>query len=267
MKNSLNLIVIISLPLMLNGCGIFSSNKNITQPKVVGVNSKSTFRSLSSDYGNGSFDYNTIPSIVNKTDKDPSYGISLKNHERPARGCLPVEDIRIEEARSLMASQNITTDGATELEEKTLGVSIARIQQLNGGVLRTGVWDGNSPYPFRFRNGKGYSGQRWDHIVINRKGEKEYGLSVAQHVHEYAHFIGNRGGYGSYQSYMKGAGLCMVSNYADNSPGEQYAEVFTAFVTEPNILLSNKRTPNACKRAFNYFKEWFDHGDRVEECM
>lgn len=217
-------------------------------------------------------DTDDAPVVVLSTEssnsKDPMYATSLKNHEGPSKGCIPVENVSLKQARKVMASQNLTTQGASEKEERTLGAGLIRIQQLNGGPLRAGIWGGSSPYPFRFvDNQSQYSAQRADHIRINRKGHNHYGLSVAQHVHEYAHLVGNQGGYGAYKSFMGGAGRCQITNYAMRNRSEQFAEVFTAFVTEPNSLLSNTRTPRACKRAFEFFKQWFDEGDRVRECM
>lgn len=61
---------------------------------------------------------------------------------------------------------------------------------------------------------------------------------------------------------------CLVSNYADDNQNEQFAEVFTAFMTEPELLLNNSRSPAACKKAFNFFKnEFFDKGERGTDCI
>ncbi|MBT3586207.1 MAG: hypothetical protein HN509_14970 [Halobacteriovoraceae bacterium] len=204
-----------------------------------------------------------LRAVSNGGSKDPGYIYSLKNYPAPAKGCIPVEKVSLQAARKAMKLQNLTTEGATEAEERTLGAGLIRIQQLNGGPLETGIWKGARPYPFRYKLGKGYSGQREDHILIRRNGTKHYGLSVAQAVHEYAHLIGNQGAYGKFRSFMGSVGLCLVSNYADDNASEQFAEVFTAFVTQPSILLSNGRSP----KAYEFFKQWFGKGERVKECL
>lgn len=195
-----------------------------------------------------------------------SYTYALKNYDIPSAGCYPVSKISLSEAKTLIESQNLTVKGATNAELKTVGAAIHWLQYLNAGPLTTGTWKGSGKYEIRIKDGDGYSGQRADHILIQRQGSEAHGLSVAQHVHEYAHFIGNRGAYGSYRAHMKGHGYCMVSNYADNNNNEQFAEAFTGFVTEPETLLNNKRTPKACQRAFDFFINWFNAGDRVYEC-
>ena len=48
-----------------------------------------------------------------------------------------------------------------------------------------------------------------------------------------------------------------------NNSNENFAEVFTAFVTEPSLLL---RSP-ACRKSLQFFKNWFGDGERVNECM
>lgn len=194
---------------------------------------------------------------------DPKYQTSLKNYPRPSRGCIPVAKVSLQEAQTAMASQNLTTDSANEMEQRTMGAALIRIQQLNGGPLKEGKWNGSRPYPFRIRSGVDSSAQRADHILI----KKSYSLSVAQYAHEYAHLIGNQGAYGAYSKFMGGVGYCMVSMYADNSSGEQFAEAFTAFVTEPSILLNNSRSPKACKRAYDFFRGWFKNGEKVKDCM
>jgi hypothetical protein len=137
-------------------------------------------------------------------------------------------------------------------------------------------------YKVRFISGDSSSSQRVDHIRIN----KRWGTSVAQHAHEWAHLIGGKGAYAAYRRHMglpsKGTTtsrstrhinkFCMVSGYADNNPSrlgykylnEQFAEVFTAFVTEPGLLIENQSEP--CQRAFDFFVNWFDAGNRVYEC-
>lgn len=195
-----------------------------------------------------------------------SYTYSLKNYDGPSRGCYPVNKISLKEARDIIASQQLKITGATDMEVRTLGAGLTWIQYLNNGVLKTGI-PSRRGYEIRIKNGDGSSGQRADHILIQRQGKKAHGLSVAQHVHEYAHLIGNNGVYAKYRAHMKGHGYCMVSNYADNNNNEQFAEVFTGFVTEPVTLLNNNRTPKACQRAFDFFINWFDAGDKVYECV
>lgn len=210
--------------------------------------------------------------------RDPGYTYSLKNYERPSRGCVSAAEISTREADQLLASQNLSVRAAsgsgavTDLEKRSVAAGIKRVQELNGGPLRTGMGPSQNggPYPFVFKDSNG-SNQRVNQINIGRntsRGHKHYGNSVAQHVHEWAHLIGNAGGYPAYRRAMGGAGYCMVSNYADNNANEQFAEVFTAFVTEPELLLNNSRTPAACRRAFEFFRdEFFDRGRNVENCI
>ena len=201
---------------------------------------------------------------------DPRYQVSLKNYPRPSHGCTPYTDVSLNQAESLIASQNLSTRNATEREKRVLGASIKRVQELNGGPLRTGMGPGGG-YPFVYKDENG-SNQRAGQINIGRniaaRGHNHYGNSVAQQVHEWAHLIGNNGVYQRLRSYMRGAGDCHVSNYALSRPNEHFAEVFTAFVTEPATLLNNTRTPAACRRAFDFFKnEFFNRGDRVTNCI
>lgn len=207
---------------------------------------------------------------------DPGYTVSLKNYPRPRRGCFDPGTVSKSEADRLIASQGLTTDGAKENERQAMAAAIKRVQQLEGGPLREGMGPGGN-YPFKFVDANG-SAQRAGYILIGRntasKGHTHnHGNSVAQHAHEWAHLIGNQGAYAEFRRFMGGGrygskDYCMVSNYADNNANEQFAEVFTAFVTEPRILLNNSRTPENCRRVFQFFKDhFFKKGDRVANCL
>lgn len=210
---------------------------------------------------------------------DPRYTYSLKNYPRPAHGCVSANEVSSREADRLLASQNLSVTNArgsapvTDREKRAVAAGIKRVQELNGGPLRTGMGpsQGGGPYPFVFKDGNG-SSQRANQINIGRnvsgRGHNHHGNSVAQHVHEWAHLIGNNGAYAAYRRAMGSSGYCMVSNYADNNANEQFAEVFTAFVTEPEILLNNSRTSAACRKAYEFFRdEFFDRGRNVENCI
>jgi hypothetical protein len=82
--------------------------------------------------------------------------------------------------------------------------------------------------------------------------------------------IGNNGAYTAFRRAMGGdspSKYCLVSNYADDNKNEQFAEVLTAFVTEPTILLNNSRTPGNCKKAFDFFTKYFANGEKARDCM
>ncbi len=201
--------------------------------------------------------------------KNP-YRYSLKNYDKPSKGCYPVSRISLTEAEDIIKLQNLETNGANKLEKRTLGAALTWMHYLNGDTpLRTAYWKGSGEYEIKIVDGDGSSGQRWDHIIIRRNGDKEHGESVAQHVHELGHLVGNNGAYGSYKSHMAntGEGWCNVSSYSLSRFNEQFAEVFTAFVTEPELLTKNSKTPKACKAAFEFFEDWFSAGNRVQECL
>ncbi len=199
--------------------------------------------------------------------KNP-YPYSLKNYDAPSKGCYPVSRVSLTEAENIIDLQELKLVGATKTETRTLGAALTWMHYLNGDQpVRSAYWKGKGTYEIRVVDGEGSSGQRWDHILIRRNGHKANGESVAQHVHEIGHLIGNNGTYDLYRAHMASTGWCIVSGYSDNKFNEQFAEVFTAFVTEPELLTKNSKTPKACKNAFKFFEEWFDAGNRVNECL
>lgn len=228
---------------------------------------------------------------VNPSGTDPKYGISLKNHPRPERGCYPVENVSLDQAKRAIASQNfsMTSDSrskdASSSEMRTLGAAVLSMQYLNGGVFQIGR--PSRTFPFEMCDDKSKSSQQFgSKFRISRKGNAQHGLSVAQYVHEWGHLIGNSqmpgGGGNVYSAFLKAIGgkvrtedsgggqsPCLVSRYADNRSNEHFAEVLTAFVTEPSILLNNKGPgAAACKKAYKFFEEkLFKKGKRARECM
>lgn len=217
---------------------------------------------------------------VSPNGKYSTYSYSLKRHPRPRRGCLPVENVSFAQAKAALASQKLTyktgpgAKKASEAEVRALGAAILSVQHLNGGPLKMGMPANGqpSPLPIVFTDASG-SQQEWHQIKIGRSGHQHYGSSVAQHVHEWAHLIGNNGGYERYRKEVGVPPYCNVSGYSANNPNnsrrkeynEHFAEVMTAFVTEPASL---KNHPNsACRKAFDFFKKFFKKGDRAKECM
>lgn len=223
---------------------------------------------------------------------DPKYGVSLKNHPRPERGCYPVENVSLDEAKAAIASQNFSvavdrqytkSKAPSDMEIRTFGAAIKSVQYLNGGVFTIGR--PARTYPFEYCDHVGASSQQFgNRIRISRKGNAAHGLSVAQYVHEWSHQIGNspmpgtgKTVYQAFKDYIggevatgnsRGQKPCLVSMYSDNRTNEHFAEAFTAFVTEPTALLRNSRSGNkTCKKAYDFFaKKLFKKGERAKEC-
>lgn len=221
--------------------------------------------------------------------KSGPYGVSLKNHPGPEKGCYPVETVSLEKAKQAIASQNFTygpdrefkSRGPSDSEIRTFGAAVLSMQYLNGGVFTIGKPKGKMPFEYCDANKS--SQQFGNRIRISRKGGAQHGLSVAQYVHEWSHLIGNSqmpGGGQVYSQFLKAIGGkvwtedsksgqkgCLVSRYADNRSNEHFAEVFTAFVTEPKLLKEMGKTNPVCKKAYDFFeKRMFNKGERAKEC-
>ncbi len=123
---------------------------------------------------------------------------------------------------------------------------------------------GRRPYPFVFKATGKVSRQTGTEIQIARQGAKQFGSDVAQLVHELGHLVGNQGAYAMYLEHV-GSAPCVVSGYSDDKFNEQFAEVFAAFVTKPELIAENNSA--ACKKAFKFFKNvLFATGEKVRQC-
>lgn len=187
---------------------------------------------------------------------------SVKHNKQARIGCYP--RISQEEATAALKRFNLTTQNARPDEIRALGTGLVWIEKLNGGrPLPEAVAKTGKPYPFKFNDSSG-SAQRADGIHIGRDGASSFGSNVAQLVHELGHLVGNQGAYAQYKKYM-GNKMCVVSGYSDDKFNEQFAEVFAAFVTYPELIENNDS--KACQLAFQFFsRALFDNGQLARTC-
>lgn len=191
-------------------------------------------------------------------------GESVKADTMAAKGCTP--RVSVAEARAALKRFHLQTLNARPREVQTLGTALVWIEKLNGGKpLSEAVVEGG--YVYNFQNAHRFSHQASGEIRVNRNGIKNYGENTAQLVHELGHLIGNRGGYEAYHDFMGPHHYCRVSSYSDDNLHEQFAEVFAAFVTRPDLI---KRNPSPdCRKAFQFFaKQVFANAGPVAlRCM
>ncbi|MEY4615582.1 MAG: hypothetical protein RJB66_542 [Pseudomonadota bacterium] len=189
---------------------------------------------------------------------------AVKHDRAAAKGCI--SKLSYDEALSALERFNLTTVNGSREEITALGTGLVWIEELNDGKpLDMAIYRGPNKYPFIFKNKGTHSQQTPAGIIISRRGAMKFGSNVAQLIHELGHLVGNQGGYADYYHHV-GKAPCVVSGYSDDRFNEQFAEVFAAFVTRPNLI---KRNPSAaCKKAWNYFSNvLFSTGDNAMACI
>lgn len=191
------------------------------------------------------------------------FGLAVKHDSVAAKGCMNI--VSLSQAESALARFNLTTENAKESEIRALGTGLMWIEDLNGDrPLKLATGPGSRPYPFIFKNVGKNSRQTGAGIEIARQGAKNFGSNVAQLVHELGHLVGNQGAYAMYRQHV-GTTPCKVSGYSDDKFNEQFAEVFAAFVTKPELIAESKST--ACKKAFKFMSQvLFATGERARNC-
>lgn len=191
------------------------------------------------------------------------WGLAVKHDAVAAKGCTNI--VSQNEAESALRRFNLTTSNATNAEVRAVGTGLVWIEELNGGrPLAWAMGQGSRPYPFKFQNNGANSWQAGDGIHIARRGEKHFGTNVAQLIHELGHLVGNAGGYALYRKQV-GATPCVVSGYSDDKPNEQFAEVFAAFVTKPELIADSNTS--ACRKAFKFMRDTlFASGEKARDC-
>lgn len=189
---------------------------------------------------------------------------AVKHDRAAAKGCI--SKLSYDEALRALERFNLTTVNGSREEITALGTGLVWLEELNNGQpLEMAIYRGPNKYPFIFKNKGTHSQQTPAGIVISRRGALKFGSNVAQLIHELGHLVGNQGGYADYYHHV-GKAPCVVSGYSDDRFNEQFAEVFAAFVTRPNLI---KRNPSvACKKAWNYFSHvLFSTGENAMACI
>lgn len=86
-------------------------------------------------------------------------------------------------------------------------------------------------------------------------------------MHELGHKVGHASfarGEKFYDAYSRLAGRCYPTRYSRHNRNEEFAEVFAAFLTNPEIL---SRGDAACKRAFAFFsRDVFRENGSLASC-
>lgn len=192
-----------------------------------------------------------------------AFGLAVKHDSVAAKGCLSI--VSLGQAESALARFNLTTENAKESEIRALGTGLMWIEDLNGDrPLAMAKGPGSRPYPFIFKDKGRNSRQTGSGIEIARQGPMQFGSNVAQLVHELGHLVGNQGGYALYRKHV-GTAPCKVSGYSDDKFNEQFAEVFAAFVTRPELIAGNNSA--ACKKAFKFMSQvLFATGGKARQC-
>lgn len=91
--------------------------------------------------------------------------------------------------------------------------------------------------------------------------------NVAHISHEIGHYAGT---HGLYAPYYRRVPPCKLTGYshaaysAATKRNEEFAEVWAAFLTRPELLYNSKA--EACRRAYDFFLEAFRRGKELARC-
>lgn len=181
---------------------------------------------------------------------------SVKRDSMAASGyCL--QPVRSEkEARAILQRNEINILPSTNMRQlKGLATSVKQIERLSGGESHyiAGVF---VTYPKVRKSSR---------FVMSRNtiemGANFTDTNVAHVTHELGHHAGRAG---LYEAYFDEVPVCEITKYGRTNRNEEFAEVFAAFVTHPELL---SRSPkSACRRAYDFFLEVFPNGKNYASC-
>lgn len=159
--------------------------------------------------------------------------------------CLPsLEDPTAE----ILTRNGIETAGATEPERTALAKGIAQVERLLGEPIPT---DYRYNYQWIQASGPWNSGiSRPGFVTVKRFNGSPKGTLTGRMMHELGHRFGHANGgenYRAYQKHMRGK-KCHITTYCGKNLNEEFAEVFEAYVVNPDFLAKY------CPDSFAFFK-------------
>lgn len=167
---------------------------------------------------------------------------TMYRHETAAGGlCIPRTS---ESPEKVLKRNGIRTIGKpTAAEVKALAKGIGQVERLLGDPIPKS-WQ--QDYQYHSATGKWNQGAHT--INVRRPVGSPKGSNVGRLMHELGHKVGNAGVYSQYASYTRGAD-CKITGYATTKDNEEFAEVFSAYVTYPDLLQQK------CPKAFEFMSK------------
>ncbi len=179
---------------------------------------------------------------------------SMGHHKESREGqCLPssVKSLKSKDFEALLKKNKINFTNATEQEKVAVAKGIAQIENLFGKEF-PGIFNAH----FKYFNNNGVWNQNNGPIHVYRGWHHDSKSNTNMLIHELGHHVGNNKNpnnplnYSRYFSAVKER--CRFSGYGSTKLNEEYAEVFTAFIMAPNLLLEQG---GGCVQAYHFFKQ------------
>lgn len=152
--------------------------------------------------------------------------------------CMPNRGANPSGALQRNGIRTVGNPNAAEIAALSRG--LAQVENLLGAPLPQG-WRQN--YNFMYATGAWNQGAAT--INIRRPRGSNQGTNVGRLMHELGHKVGNSGVYQKYASFT-GRTRCAITGYAKTKFNEEFAEVFAAYVTYPDLLVKK------CPKAFSF---------------
>ncbi|MGH1468543.1 MAG: hypothetical protein ACRBBP_06655 [Bdellovibrionales bacterium] len=218
-----------------------------------------------------SFGYSTSGHLV-KIDADAAQGNCLPPSTRDPNSVLRQSGIEVYTARNrpsvpggsgCQSFNNLSgRSSLSNPQDPRLG-SLARvISTLN--TLGDGRMTAHKNLKVVFGTVRGPSRQCADHIQLNPGSQNCIGLdsdahggvdNVALIAHEIGHQVANANEQEIFRNYTSNVSQCRLTSYAvDGGRGEEFAEVFGAYVTNPSLFQDKGAN---CRKAFEFLANLF----------
>lgn len=185
----------------------------------------------------------TLVTVILGCSEFAKAGIYAERPESKSGKCIKAPDAH---ASTVLKRNGIKVTGAyNEKDLNGLARAMAQVERIHGGPIPKS-WQTT----FNFIDSSG----AWNQTVprINVRKNSFGGHNCGALMHEFGHKIANADGQKVFSQYVKSSKPCGITPYSRTSRGEEFGEVFSAFITNPEDL--KKKCPSAYGAMTKIFK-------------
>lgn len=182
-----------------------------------------------------------------------------RDHAAKTGACLaPITDV--EEAKEIIRRNGVRIEASANKKQiLSVAIGVQQVELLAGSPSEY-IEGSYFKFPKRLR----YSRQTGSAIEM---GANYTDGNVAHVMHELGHYVGNRGLYGPYKENVP---VCEITVYSKvhytpaRYRNEEFAEVWAAFVTNPELLKNSQDA--GCREAYAFFSQVFPEAEKYAVC-
>jgi hypothetical protein len=186
----------------------------------------------------------------------------MMSDRRGSAGICVADVNNVNDARQILTRNRVNVGRGTNTRQMiAVAKGIQQIEILAGASASKYITGTNFTFPKRRHN----SSYRGGGVIA--MGSNHRDGNVSHVMHELGHHVGMAGLYGPYKKQVgtcHHTGYCKMRWRGQAPRNEEFAEVFSAFVTHPELLKNSKM--KGCRQAYEFLSKHFKQAGRYAVC-